>query len=82
MLPFRATTENPKFLTEYKGYQGAQLMKMTHLEAFHYAVWSKEAKKCVERLEAPRYVLFDYQSRDALTHDARSVVLEDGIVIA
>ena len=72
---YQNEAESPRFLTEYKGYQGAQLMKMTHLEAFYYAVWSREAQVCVNRLEKPMYVLFDYQSRDALTHDARYTVV-------
>ena len=72
---YQNEAQNPRFLTHYKGYQGAQLMKMTHLEAFYYAVWSKELQECTNRLEKPVYVLFDYQSRDALTHDARFVVI-------
>lgn len=72
---YQNEAQNPRFLTHYKGYQGAQLMKMTHLEAFYYAVWSKEPQECTNRLEKPVYVLFDYQSRDALTHDARFVVI-------
>ena len=72
---YQNEAQNPRILTHYKGYQGAQLMKMTHLEAFYYAVWSKEPQECTNRLEKPVYVLFDYQSRDALTHDARFVVI-------
>lgn len=65
----------PRFLTSYQGFQGAQLMKMTHLEAFDYAVWSEEPKQCVRRLEEPVYVLFDYYERNQLTYDARYVVV-------
>ena len=72
---YQSEAQEPRFLSHYKGYQGAQLMKMTHLEAFYYAVWSKEPQECTNRLEKPVYVLFDYQSRDALTHDARFVVI-------
>lgn len=65
----------PRFLTGYQGFQGAQLMKMTHLEAFHYAVWSKKPEECVRRLDAPVYVLFDYSERNQLTYDARCVIV-------
>lgn len=76
---YQSEAENPRFLAGYEGYQGAQMMKMTHLEAFHYAVWSSEGQEGVNRRKKPVYVLFDYQSRDALTHDARYVVIGEGL---
>lgn len=72
---------SPRFLTEYLGLTGAQLMKMTHLEAFHYAVWSKEVQDCTKRLEASIYVLFDYKERNPLTYDARCMVVGERLVL-
>ncbi len=46
--------------------QKAYPVKMMHLESFSYAVWNGDSKP----LERPVYVLFDYQRRSPLTHDA------------
>lgn len=76
---YQKEANQPKFLSEYEGYQAAQLIKMTHMEAFSYPVWGDSAQQCVKKLEKPMYVLFDYRVRNPLTNDARTVVIrEDG----
>ena len=54
----------------YDGYKSVQLLKMTHVERFSYPVWLEDADACAVRLDAPAYILFDYQNRNALTYDA------------
>ena len=61
---YKREEENPVLLGDYKGYQARQMMKMTHLEVFHYDIPNGEDKKG----EFP--VLFDYRKRDPLTYDA------------
>lgn len=59
-----------QYLKGYEGYTSVQLLRMTHIEKFTYPVWSKSPAECMVRLENPAYILFDYQNRSALTHDA------------
>lgn len=63
-----------QYLKHYDGYQSAQLLRMTHIEQFSYPVWrdftAENPSKCTQKLDAPAYILFDYESRNALTHDA------------
>lgn len=60
-------------LKGYEGFSSIQLAKMTHVEAFTYAVWEEDGAR---ELDKPAYVLFDYKTRDALTHDARVICLD------
>lgn len=69
-LFFSAEAQNPQFLKKYEGYKAAQLLKMTHIERFSYPVWHETPSECAARLNAPAYILFDYQNRNALTYDA------------
>lgn len=68
-----------KYLTEYLQYDEKQISKMTHIEPFNYPVWEKELER--ERFsEAAEertvtFVLFDYQQRNPLNHEARTVIL-------
>lgn len=65
---YREEALSPRYLKSYEGYQAGQLMKMTHLECFHYPVWQEHG--VMEQLEQPAFVLFDYQKRDPLNYDA------------
>ena len=51
------------------------MSKMTHMELFHYPVWEKNLKLQTDALSDSVAVLFDYQKRDPLTYEARTVVL-------
>ncbi|MBO5144908.1 MAG: DUF4080 domain-containing protein [Lachnospiraceae bacterium] len=63
-----------QYLKNYDGYQSAQLLRMTHIEMFSYPVWKDfsavNPSDCTRKLDAPAYILFDYENRSALTHDA------------
>ncbi len=76
-----------KYLPGYEAYDHKQMAKMTHMEVFKYPVWDKvlwrqikELASCPEShcevfFDIPQYVLFDYQERNPLTGDARTVLL-------
>ena len=54
----------------------------SHLEPFHYrfpAKWEKTIEALPERLEKPVYMLFDYDRRDPLDHQAQVTECTDGI---
>ena len=67
--------KEPEILTEYEGYHAKQVMKMTHMEAFFYPVWENCPEKICERWEKPGFLLFDYEKRNPLTGDARTVLI-------
>ncbi len=67
-----------EYLPDYAAYDSRQLAKMTHMEVFDYPVWEQDIRKRTRRLEVPSMTLFDYRVRDALTYEARHlVVLKD-----
>lgn len=54
----------------------------SHLEPFHYCFptkWEKTIEALPERLEKPVYMLFDYDRRDPLDHQAQVTECTDGI---
>lgn len=61
---FMAEEENPKWLTDYAGFDSRQMAKMAHLE----------------HMEDGKFVLFDYKKRDPLSGNAGAVrfVYKDG----
>lgn len=65
----------PYYLKEYAQYHARQVMKMTHMEMFHYPVWQQDADEW-KLLEHPVMVLYDYQKRDPLTGDCAAVSIE------
>lgn len=65
------------YLTEYKSYDSRQMSKMTHMEIFDYPVWEEDISKKMQKLDKPCMVLFDYLNRDALTYEARYMVVKD-----
>lgn len=58
-----------RYLKGYEKYDKRQLRKMTHIEKFHYDVAGN-----MERQET--YLLFDYQNRSPLTHQALVLKIE------
>lgn len=64
-----------EYLPGYAGFDSRQLSNMTHMEVFDYPVWDPDIRKRMRRLETPAMVLFDYRVRDALTYEARYVVI-------
>ncbi len=69
-----------ELLPLYTEYQPRQIAKMTHIEAFSYAVWEENVDKRMSRSEAPAAVLFDYKQRSPLTNEARILLvpMEEG----
>ena len=67
---YQREEEKPEVLTEYKDYHARQTMKMTHMDAFFYPVWEKDAEKAVVRRKEQALVVFNYKKRDALTKEA------------
>lgn len=71
LIQFFAQEEQvPKYLKNYSGYTSAQLLRMTHVECFSYPVWKENASDRTQKLLVPAYILFDYQKRSPLTHNA------------
>lgn len=66
--------KQPELLKDYRGYHARQTMKMTHMEVFDYPVWRTQGQE--EKLSTPAFLLFDYQSREPLTGNARTVVTD------
>lgn len=66
---YEAESIKRTYLKNYEGYDKRQLRKMTHLEHFQYEVLGDLEKK-------ENYVLFDYQNRSPLNHQAYTVRLE------
>ena len=64
-----------KYLADYVSYDSRQMSKMTHMELFHYPVWEEKITLQTAALPDPVTVLFDYQKRNPLTYEARTIVL-------
>lgn len=62
--------QTPNYLQGYCGYTSTQLLRMTHIECFFYPVWKEQAKDRTQKRQTPAYILFDYQRRSPLTHNA------------
>ncbi|WP_342757453.1 B12-binding domain-containing radical SAM protein [Kineothrix sedimenti] len=69
-----------ELLPLYTEYQPRQVAKMTHIEAFSYAVWEESVDKRMSKSKAPVAVLFDYRQRSPLTNEARILLvpMEEG----
>ncbi len=63
-------------LPSYGAYDSRQMSKMTHAELLRYPVWSKELAPDIKPCEQPVLVVFDYMTRDALTYNARTVLVQ------
>lgn len=67
------------YLADYAAYDSRQMAKMTHMELYNYPVWQKGLTPYAKALDRPAAVLFDYQRRDPLTYEARTIVLPEFI---
>jgi len=67
---FEHEEQTHHYLKGYDNYTSVQLLRMTHIERFLYPVWRESPADCTDKLKLPAYILFDYQKRSALTHDA------------
>ena len=79
---YRREETEREYLKGYEGYDWKQMSKMTHLEPFHYPVWATGADILTDSVDNSEvshtettYVLFDYQERNPLTDNARTVIL-------
>lgn len=73
---FEREEQTHEYLKGYGGCTSVQLLRMTHIEKFVYPVWEACASGCINSLEVPAYILFDYQNRSTLTHDAAFYQIE------
>ena len=69
---YKEEEETRRFLPAYEQYDYKQLARMTHLEPFYFPVW-EELERSAKGQSAPFFVLFDYQERNPLNGDARTV---------
>ncbi len=89
MWTFYKTEEEERiYLPAYSEYDFKQMSRMTHLEPFYYPVWDMRSRNAVGQMlsqagaeqmtvqSEPFFVLFDYQERNPLTGDARTVQVE------
>ena len=65
---YETEAEVHQYLKGYERYDKRQLRKMTHIEEFHYDVMGE----CEEKLQR---ILFDYENRSRLTHQASTFSL-------
>ena len=72
---YRKEEENRTYLPEYREYDSKQLARLTHLEPFFYPVWEMPGRDAIKEEKEPGFVLFDYETRNPLTGDARTVVV-------
>ena len=78
---YRRQEKEPDLLSGYveKGYDSRQMMRMTHMDIFHYPVWDEKWLSGVKFSELHRegewFVLFDYERRNPLNHEAKYVVV-------
>lgn len=72
---YRKEEKEPVFLPGYVQYHARQTMKMTHMEVFYHPVWEKDPGQICQRREESYFVLFDYQVRDPLTQDCKTVTV-------
>lgn len=65
---YEIEVEEHRYLKGYENYDKRQLRKMTHVEKFQYDVLGQGEKK-------EHYLLFDYQNRSKLNHQASVFVV-------
>ncbi len=63
-----------EILQGYREYSARQMARMTHMEVFAYPVWKMGGT--MDKLGKKKKVLFDYEERNALTREARTIVLD------
>lgn len=71
---YQAEERSRDLLAHYRQYNARQMMRMTHVDMFHYPVWNMKehlsAGRNTVQLDKPVFLLFDYERRDALTGNA------------
>lgn len=78
---YRRQEKEPDLLSGYveKGYDSRQMMRMTHMDIFHYPVWDEKWLSGVKfsglHQEGEWFVLFDYERRNPLNREAEYVVV-------
>lgn len=65
--------KEPEYLTGYEGVQPGQLGRMVHGEWFPFAIG--ETAKAGEKKGSGQWILFDYQKRNPLNHQAEAIVI-------
>ena len=66
---YEREAEEHAYLTGYDSYDKRQLRKMTHMELFHYDVLGDCSEEEI-------FVLFDYENRSKLTHQAKTFTIK------
>lgn len=69
---YKYEEEAGRYLPAYRKYDSRQLSRMTHMEPFSYPVWDMQGKTAAEE---GTYILFDYENRNPLTHEAGITIL-------
>ena len=67
---YKKEAEDKKYLANYEKTEEKQLYRMTHLEVFRFQVQQDFEKK-------ETAILFDYENRSPLTHEARTISLQE-----
>lgn len=67
---YQKEMEHRNFLQGYEAYDARQMAKMTHIEIFTFDLTTGEKQK------EPQYVLFDYEHRNPLNHDAKTILID------
>lgn len=80
---YKKEEEAPDLLRGYveRGYDSRQMMRMTHMEIFHYPVWDEGwiAEYTAEKMQNKEayFVLFDYEKRNPLDYGAWHTVAQE-----
>lgn len=77
---YKKEEAEPNLLTEYarRGCDSRQMMRMTHMEIFHYPVWDEAWITGPKEKACPKkeyFVLFDYERKNPLNHEADCTVI-------
>lgn len=69
---YKREEENPQYLKGYEGYNRRQMARMTHFE--HVTMDIEKTVETGQKVGQDEYVLFDYQHRNPLNHEAHTQV--------
>lgn len=71
---YKQEEQQRRYLPDYEGYHYKQLVKMTHLERFSCNLFDFIRDGSIT--EEPIWLLFDYQNRNPLNQEARTVLIK------
>ena len=71
---YKQEEQQRRYLPDYEGYHYKQLVKMTHLERFSCNLFDFIRDGSIT--EEPIWLLFDYQNRNLLNQEARTVLIK------